>query len=139
MKSTSGLRSGRKMQDVSFKSIEDFLDYLSGEELEMVLKLRSLIHQAIPDVREKLSYNVPFYKRNASVCFIWPPSVPWGSKTYPFVRLGFSKGYLIEDEEGYLEKGDRKQVYTKDFWRMEDIDDDQVLTYLTKALIVDEG
>ena len=134
-----GFRKGRKMQDVSFKSIEEFLEYLSGEELEMVQKLRSLIFQAIPDVHEKLSYNVPFYKRNAGICFIWPPSIPWGSKTYPFVRLGFSKGYLIEDEEGYLEKGDRKQVYTRDFRRLEEIDDDLVLTYLTKALIVDEG
>jgi hypothetical protein len=104
----------------------------------MVEHLRALIYQAIPDISEKLAYNVPFFKRQSNICFIWPPSIPWGKKTYPFVRLGFTKGYLISDELGFLEKGQRKQVYCKDFTSVEEIDETLILTYLTKAMVIDQ-
>lgn len=134
----SGLKRSKKMQHISFHSVEEFLEYLPKEELEIVERIRGLIYQAIPDICEKLSYNVPFFKRNSTICFIWPPSVPWGSKTYPFVRMGFSKGYMIEDAIGYLEKEDRQQVYCRDFTSADQIDEITMLTYLTKALIIDE-
>lgn len=126
------------MQSLSFHSVEEFLEYLPADELKMVEHLRSLIYQAIPDIKEKLSYNVPFFKCNSTICFIWPPSIPWGKKTYPFVRLGFTKGYLISDEIGFLEKGERKQVYCKDFNSLEEMDETLILTYLTKAMIIDK-
>jgi hypothetical protein len=55
------------------------------------------------------------------------------------VQLGFSKGYRIEDTAGYLEKGDRKQVYYKDFYSLDDLDETAVLPYLIKAMIVDDS
>jgi hypothetical protein len=133
-----GFRKSRKMQKLSFQTVEEFLDYLPEDELKMVEQLRALIYQAIPDITEKLSYNVPFFKRNSNICFIWPPSIPWGTKTYPFVRLGFTKGYLISDEIGFLEKGERKQVYCKDFTSLEQMDETLILTYLTKVILIDQ-
>jgi hypothetical protein len=67
----------RKMQDVHFRSIEEFLDYLSPDELKIVEALRKLILECIPDCEEKLSYNVPFYRRHLNICYIWPPSITW--------------------------------------------------------------
>lgn len=128
----------RKMQDVSFRNVEECLEYLPADELEVVDKLRSLIFQAIPDIHEKLAYNVPFYKRHANICFIWPAAIPWGKLNQKGVRLGFSQGYLLEDKEGFLEKGDRKQVYTKDFMSAMDMDETLLLTFLLKAAALDE-
>ena len=48
------LKKSKKMQSLSFANVEEFLDYLPGDELEMVEKLLSLVYHAIPNVRENL-------------------------------------------------------------------------------------
>lgn len=135
----SPFQAKRKMQDVSFRSVEEFLAYLPTDELWMVEKLRALVFQAIPDVHEKLAYNVPFYKRHANICFIWPAAVPWGKMHQQGVRLGFTKGFLLEDKDGYLDIGDRKQVYTKDFMSISQMDETLLLTFLSAAADLDEN
>ena len=126
------------MQDVSFADVDEFLHYLPSDQLEMVLILRNLILDCIPGVTEKLSYNVPFYKRNKGICFIWPSAVPWGGMKQEGVMLGFNQGFQMRDEIGFLEKGTRKQVYVKVFRHPSEIDFDIVKSYLFEALRVDE-
>jgi hypothetical protein len=125
-------------QDVNFKSVDDFLEYIPEEEHKIVMVLRNLIFGCIPGCTEKLTYNVPFYKRKKNICFIWPASVKWGSKvTYEGVRLGFSKGYLISDPLNYLERGTRKYIYWKTFHDVREINTDIVKTYLFEAASLD--
>lgn len=131
-------RKKRSMQHVHFDSVEEFLEYLPEDELKIVEKLREIIWQAIPDCVEKLAYNVPFYKVHSNICFVWPPSVPWGNMHQKGVRLGFSKGYLLHDKSGYLDKGDRKQVYCKDFYTLKDIEPDILLSLLHEAALLDK-
>ncbi len=127
------------MQSVSFRNIDEFLDYLPQDELKIVNYLRKIVLDCLPGVVEKLSFNVPFYKRHKSICFIWPSSVLWGkTKNTEGVRIGFSTGYLLEDTENYLDKGNRKQVYTKDFVQLEDIDEQQLRMFLFQALEIDK-
>lgn len=128
-----------KFQNVSFNSIGDFLDYLPENELEIVEELRSLVYECIPDVKEKLSYNVPFFKRNRTICFIWPASVPWGNVPKKGVQLGFTSGHLINDFAGYLNMGTRKSVAIKTFYSLDEIEADLVRAYLFEALEVDNG
>ncbi|MGZ5302557.1 MAG: DUF1801 domain-containing protein [Bacteroidia bacterium] len=105
-----------KMQTVDFRNVQEFLDYLPENEREIKQKLREIILDCLPNCKEKLSFNVPFYSINKSVCFIWPASVLWGNKkNYEGVRLGFSYGSLMQDKDNYLDKGNRKQVSYKDF------------------------
>lgn len=128
-----------KMQNVSFRNIDEFLEFLPEDEFQLVAFLRILIFNCIPDVNEKLCYNVPFYKGNKNICFIWPASVLWGkTKSYEGVRLGFTNGYLLTDEIGYLEKGNRKQVYMKDYRKLADINTDLLKSYLLEAALIDE-
>ncbi len=127
------------MQNVSFGSVDEFLEFLPDDELKIVERLRSLVFDCIPNVSEKLSFNVPFYKRHKNICFIWPASVLWGKKkTYNGVRFGFSNGYLLADEIAYLDRGDRKQVYCKDFTDLKNIDFDLLKAYIFEATIIDE-
>jgi len=128
-----------KMQSVSFTGIDDFLDYLPGDELKMVQLLRKTVFDCVPGITEKLSYNVPFYKKNMGMFFIWPSSVLWGTrKTYKGVRFGFQQGYLMADEIDYLDKTGRKQVYMHDFASYKDIDINLLRTYIYEAAMVDE-
>lgn len=127
------------MQNVSFRSVEEFLEYLPDEELLIVEYLREIIYECIPDCREKLAYNVPYFKRYSNICFVWPASVTWGSeKSYEGVRLGFVNGYLLQDDINYLQKEGRKQVFWKDYLTLKDIDTDLVKMFLFEAVLVDE-
>ena len=129
----------KKMQNVQFKDIEDFFEFLPEEELKILLFLRKLIYDCNPDISERLAYNVPYYKRKNNLFFLWPASVLWGSqKTYQGVRFGFTSGYLIKDEIDYLDKGDRKQVYWKDFSDIHQIDIDLLKSYIFEAILIDQ-
>ena len=58
----------KKMQDVSFRNIDEFLEFLPIEELNVVKQLRKIIFDCVPNITEKLSYNVPFYKHHKNFC-----------------------------------------------------------------------
>ena len=92
------------MQDVYFEDVDDFLEYLPNEERVIVDFLRNLIFQCLPDVKEKLSYNVPYYYGKRRIAFIWPASVPWGMGQSKVVLLGFCKGHLMKDSKKVLNR-----------------------------------
>lgn len=126
-----------RFQPVNFKDVEDLLLYIPKDELNIVNGLREAILDLIPGCTEKLAYNVPFYYRNTRICFIWPASVPWGNVPLNGVQLGFCYGYLMNNGFEWLEKGNRKQVYSKTFYSIKDIDFEMVKIHLTEALEVD--
>lgn len=127
------------MQNVRFKSVSEFLDFLPDDELRIIELLRKIIFDCVPGITEKLSFNVPFYKKNKGMFFIWPASVLWGKKqTYKGVRFGFQQGYLLADDTNYLDKGGRKQVYWHNFTNIKDIDIDLLKAYIFEAAIIDE-
>ena len=127
-----------KMQPVDFHDVEDFLSFLPKNEREIVLRLRQIIFECIPDAEEKLAYNVPFYYRHSRIGYIWPSSVPWGKVSHAGVHLGFEHGNLLKDETGYLNRGKRKQIYWKDFHSVKEIDVDLLKSFLFEAAMVDE-
>ena len=133
-------KSSKKMQEVDFRSIDEFLAFLPEEELVIVERLRNLVFYCLPDAREKLSFNVPYYYHHRNFCFIWPASVTWGKKkTYEGVRFGFAYGNQIADKTGYLEKGGRKQIYWKDFTSIKEIDVEILQAYIYEAIYIDEA
>lgn len=129
-----------KMQNVKFQSVAAFLAFLPPEELEVVEFLRQLIYDCIPDASEKLSYNVPYFKRYKTICFLWPGSVLWGKKqSYTGVRFGFTQGHLLSNELGYFKLEGRKQVAWRDFQSIEEIDVELLQMYIYEAAVIDEG
>jgi hypothetical protein len=129
--------SKSKMQMVSFDSIDEFLEFLPADQLELTQYLRKMVFDCVPDVEERLSFNVPYYFGNAGMFFIWPGAVGWGKKTYAGVRFGFQSGYLMQDEIGYLDRGTRKQIFWKDFLSLAEIDNDILRAYIFEAVEID--
>lgn len=127
----------KPMQNVRFKSIDEMLDFLPADELKITDALRRIVLECIPDVKEKLSFNFPFYKRKTTICFIWPGSVSWGSVTQKGVRFGFQNGHLLNDQSNYLEKGERKQVFWRDYHHVNEIDVPLLKSYIYEAVIID--
>jgi hypothetical protein len=93
-------------------------------------------------VQEKLSFNVPFYRRHLTICFLWPASILWGKKqTYEGVRFGLVKGAYLPETNTYFERGNRKEVCYKNFLDAEavkDADIDTLSYFLRQAVIWDE-
>ncbi|MEQ8879742.1 MAG: DUF1801 domain-containing protein [Cyclobacteriaceae bacterium] len=127
--------SNKFQPGIKFTCIDDFLNYISEDELLIVDKLRNLIFEEIPDVKEKLSYNVPFYSRKQRICHIWPASIPWGNTPMEGVQLGFSKGYLIDHPA--VAMGSRKEVGVLTYHKINDIDEEMIRSILLEALLID--
>lgn len=129
----------RSMQNVKFNNVDDMIDFLPSDEKEIVIALRNIVLGQINGVKEKLSFNVPFYHRHKTVCFIWPSSVLWGSKkTFDGVQFGFAYGNLLSDHANILQKGNRKQVYMIYFTKVSQIDPQLLRNYLAEAELLDD-
>lgn len=126
-----------KAQPIRFNNVDQFLDYLPEEEFKIVTLLRRIIFDCIPEIKEKLSYNVPYYYRYSRICFIWPASVPWGNLAEG-VAIGFCRGSELLDELNYLEKDGRKLVYRRTFRRANEIDIDVLKSYIFEAIVLDK-
>ena len=128
-------------QHFKFNSFEEFLEYLPASEKKIVFELQGLIEDCMPNAKRKLSYNVPFYSLKNRVCFIWPSSVPWGKVKLEGVQLGFCQGYLLQDPDEFLERGERKQVYSKTYFKISEIEKDRELIrhFLFEAVEVDRA
>ena len=125
-----------QFQKVHFRTIADFFDFLPEKEAVVAETLRELIKATLPEATEKLSYNVPFYRKRKNICFIWPAAVPWGN-IVSGVQIGFTQGHLLQDEDHYLEQGRRKYVRVKSFQSISDIDVPLIRDLLLEAEAID--
>ncbi|MCA6074228.1 DUF1801 domain-containing protein [Fulvivirga sedimenti] len=125
-----------KFQRVSFHTYDDFFDFLPAGEQKLVEILRNLVYENIPDVREKISYNVPFYSRFRRICYIWPSVIPWGGlKPGSGVALGFTKGKTLQSD--YLTGGKGKEVRFRLFASIHEIDRPLLADLLLEATVID--
>lgn len=125
------------MQDV-----EDFIDELPHDERRITQRLRLLILDADPRIRQKLSYGVPYFFRHRRLFFLWPASKPGlkkdSNRPRCKVTMGFCYGNLLSDEEGILLRDGLKQVYTIEFSSSAEINERQLSEIIAEALLVDE-
>ena len=121
-----------------FSHVVELLDFLPHDERMLTEQLRELVIGEAPELTERISFNVPFYKGHRDVCFLWPASVLWGKrKTYEGVRFGLTYGALVPGCEPYLQRGARKQVLWRDLSRVTTTDDRSIRQLLRAALVVD--
>jgi hypothetical protein len=78
------------IQGITFNTLAELLDYLGEEQREVVLFLREIILECIPNCKEKLAYNVPFFYGHSRICYLWPAAVP-GGEVAKGVAIGFCK------------------------------------------------
>jgi hypothetical protein len=126
-------------------SIDEMIATLPRQDQLIVKRLRTLVKDCLPKAEEKLSYGVPYYRHNRLICFIWPPSVYFGSHEGrqaaidKGVTLGFNYGYLMSNDQGVLLAEGRKQVYVMYFKSLKDIDDAVIRSQLFEAGELDDS
>ncbi|MBI1781224.1 MAG: DUF1801 domain-containing protein [Sphingobacteriales bacterium] len=119
------------------RNLVQLYDLLTGEERIIVDVLRQIIKETLPAYcKEKISYNVPFFYGNRSICLVWPASVPRGGiKTG--VLLGFWYGNRLKDVDQYLTHGTNKQIFYKIYQTAEQIDEAAIIKLLKEAAVLD--
>jgi hypothetical protein len=125
-----------RFQKINFSSVGEFLDYLPAEQLSITELLRQTVLECSPHLKEKLSYNVPFYSYYTRICFIWPGAVPWGG-TKSGVQFGLCKGYLLSNALNYFDKGNRKEVLIKTFSNLSEVDPAVLKAFIWAAIELD--
>jgi hypothetical protein len=127
------------MQDV-----EHFIYGLPKDEQIIVTRLRTLIFQAEPRLKEGLSYGVPYFFRNRRVFFLWPASaIPCQYRSQhkpppPNVTIGFCYGNLLSNAQGLLKSEGRKQVYTIDVPSLATLNEAPLREVINEAILIDD-
>lgn len=121
------------------KSLLQLMESLPDEQRIITDVLRQIITETLPDYcREKISYNVPFFYGNRSICLVWPSAVPRGG-IKEGVMLAFWYGNRLKDKNGYLTHGTNKQIFYKIYKAAEEIDEASVVSILKEAAELDAG
>lgn len=118
-------------------NLVELFTILPEEEKIMVDVLRQIIIETLPDYcKEKISYNVPLFYGNRSICIVWPATVPRGG-IKKGVLLGFWYGNRLKDPDRFLTHGTNKQIFYKIYESAEEIDEKPIKKLLKEAIRLD--
>ena len=122
---------------IKIKSFVQLYELLTEEERIITDVLRQIITETLPEYcKEKISYNVPFFYGNRSICLVWPASIPRGG-IKKGVLLGFWYGNRLKDEGNYLTHGTNKQIFYKIFYSADEIKQKALVKILKEAAALD--
>lgn len=82
--------------------VDDFIEAMPAERRRLMQFVRRLLLSAAPEMREKISYGIPFFSR-----FTW---MTYLNPTEQGLDVGFTRGHLLSDTHARLEVRDRKIV-----------------------------
>lgn len=119
------------------KDFDALLEAITPEERIICLRLRNLLLDNFPGLRETWAYGAPFYKGKSRICFFYPSSLPY-SGIESGVNLGFAKGYLLSNVQGLVKMGERKEVGYVHLTHSAEARDADLLEILQEAVILDE-
>lgn len=108
---------------------QDVTDYIAqlGQvwQAEVCLQLRTMLHESVPDLQERIQYGKPHYLKDGKYLFVFSAAKNWVSCTI-FNAAG------LEAPEGFFEPGDpnRKTVKLR---KGQAVDYDQLAGYVQEA------
>ena len=109
--------------------VESYIENQNEPMREMMDILRYIILSANTDMKEKISYGIPFFYMQKNICYL--------NQTKYGLDLGIVKGIGINRNFPGLELKDRKQVKTIRFQKLDDIDFELIHQILDEAIKLD--
>ncbi len=110
-------------------AIENFIYQHEGEQRDILLYLHELLSEQ--NLLSKIRYKVPFYYGKSWICYLNPVK-PDG------VELAFIRGNELSNEQGLLDKKDRKMVAGITVTAIVDLPKTAVLEIIQEAILLDE-
>lgn len=109
--------------------VESFIDKLAGQQRELADVLRHFILSVDPEIREKISYGIPFFYKEKNICYLNPVAAG--------IDLGFVKGSKFKRAFPGIEMKNRKKVRTIYLQNADTIDFELLLSAFHEALSLD--
>ena len=105
------------------KQIADLNDWRG----ELIARLRKLIHEAAPEIKEDWKWNTAVFTSNGNVCAL--------GAFKDHVKLNFFKGASLPDPDGLFNAGlDAKATRAIDFHEDDKVDAKPLKTLVSKAV-----
>jgi hypothetical protein len=124
---------------MKIQSILQLNNILPENERIIVDVLRQIVLENIDEtIKEKISYQVPYFYGKKGLCIIWPATIKNGG-IKKGVLFGMWQGYLLQDKNNYLDHGTNKRIFYKIFLEPEDINEDKIKILLQEALELDRS
>jgi hypothetical protein len=124
---------------MKIRSLLELYELLPENERLIVDILREVIKEQLPlHCKEKISYNVPFFYGNKSICLVWPSSVPRGG-IKKGVMLAFWYGNRLTDADNYLTHGTNKQIFYRIYYNVDEINIKAIVKLLKEAVRLDKS
>jgi len=126
-------------EQIKFQSPVELFEFLPREEVLLTDVLHQITIETLDGYgKEKLSYNVPFFYGNRSICLIFPASVP-RSGIKRGVLFGFWYGNRLKDEDNYLTHGTNKQIFYKVYQSADEINIPALTGLIKEAVELDKS
>ncbi|RYY66832.1 MAG: DUF1801 domain-containing protein [Chitinophagaceae bacterium] len=120
------------------KSLLQLMDRLPDEQRVITDVLRQIIIETLPiHCKEKISYGVPFFYGNRSICLVWPAAIPRGG-IKDGLLLGFWYGNRLADNDQFLSRGTNKQIFYKIYRSATEIQEQPLVNILQEATELDK-
>jgi len=115
-------------------SIEDFIESQDPLILALINKLRNLILNAHPKMRERFLFNTVMFGVKNELCYFVVLNKNIG------IEVGFHRGFQMSNEQGLLESKKRKFIHGITFKDLEDLKNREAIfkEILQEAIILDE-
>jgi hypothetical protein len=113
-------------------TVQAYISELPEPQKQIMIILRSWIHDLGPHAQERISYKIPFFYFYGPLCYLSPNE--------DGVDLSFTKGNELDDESNLLESRGRKQVKSITFSGVTETEEheEEVRRLLNQAAIVNE-
>lgn len=113
-------------------SVQTYIADRPTSQGQIMSVLRNLILDLGPHVQEKISYTVPFFYFRGPLCYLSPK--------FDGVYIGFVRGHQLSNDQGLLEKKDRKYIRSVHFYSLADFEEkeDEIRKILNEAAILNE-
>ncbi len=116
--------------------VEHYLIDQTEPYQSIMLYVRSLIFRVLPEVEEKINYNIPFYHHHKKpICYL---NILKGTN---YVDVAFVQGVFLQEEFPQLKNdNNRKQVRSLQVKSLEELDELMFIELLNKAaILLDDG
>ena len=111
-------------------AVQDFILGYPGNEQKIMQYLNHLV-MSFPGITGKISYRIPFYYRKSWICYL-------NLTKNGGVEFAFPRGNELSNEQGLLDSKGRKQVYSVEFFSLDQIPEKILLEIIQETIILDD-
>jgi hypothetical protein len=104
--------------------VEEYIDQFNQDLREILLRLRELIYEVVPEANEDIKWRVPNFSLNRTVCYIA------GFKNH--VTFAFHDGKTLRDPDGLLLGTGKHMKYLK-FKSIDEINEERLRLWILEG------